>query len=356
MGELTRGGHEDATPHTVTAGVDLTTRYLGLDLRTPLVASAGPLTRHVDTIRQLVDHGASAVVLPSLFEEQLAHESMELDALLETGHGFAESTSGYLPDLVDYNTGPDGYLRHVEEAKAAVDVPVIASLNGTTLGGWVRHAGLLQEAGADAIELNLYRIAADPAISGVRLEAELLDVVAAVCDHTTVPVAVKLGPFFSALAHFAQQLVDAGAQGLVLFNRFYQPDLDPETGEVVSSLELSTPVELRLPLRWIGLLHGRIGADLAASSGIASGLDVVKVLLAGADVAMMTSALLRHGPGHVTAVEAELAAWGDAHGYASVAQLRGRASHLRVRDPAAFERANYLDTLDSYDEAASEGV
>ncbi len=348
MGELTRGGHEDATPHTVTAGVDLTTRYLGLDLRTPLVASAGPLTRHVDTIRQLVDHGASAVVLPSLFEEQLAHESMELDALLETGHGFAESTSGYLPDLVDYNTGPDGYLRHVEEAKAAVDVPVIASLNGTTLGGWVRHAGLLQEAGADAIELNLYRIAADPAISGVRLEAELLDVVAAVCDHTTVPVAVKLGPFFSALAHFAQQLVDAGAQGLVLFNRFYQPDLDITDRRVVPQLQLSTSADLLLPLRWIGILHGRIDASLAATSGVHTAEDVAKALLVGADVVMTTSAVLRHGPAHLAVLEQGLVEWMVEHDYDAVAQLRGSASQRAVRDPEAYERANYLQQLASW--------
>ncbi|HEY8340582.1 MAG TPA: hypothetical protein VIK95_11975, partial [Egibacteraceae bacterium] len=235
-------------------------------------------------------------------------------------------------------------------------IPVIASVNGVTPGGWTRYATQLQDAGADAVELNLYWIAADPTRSGGHVEDEQAYLVALVAGELRVPLAVKVGPYYSAFAHMAQRLVTSGADGLVLFNRFYQPDLDPETGEVVSSLELSTPVELRLPLRWIGLLHGRIGADLAASSGIASGLDVVKVLLAGADVAMMTSALLRHGPGHVTAVEAELAAWGDAHGYASVAQLRGRASHLRVRDPAAFERANYLDTLDSYDEAASEGV
>jgi len=305
--------------------VDLSTTYLGLSLRSPLVASASPLTGRLDSLRALQDAGIAAVVLPSLFEEQAA-------------------------------THADRALRLVEAAKRALHIPVIASVNGVTPGGWTRYATQLQDAGADAVELNLYWIAADPTRSGGHVEDEQAYLVALVAGELRVPLAVKVGPYYSAFAHMAQRLVTSGADGLVLFNRFYQPDLDPETGEVVSSLELSTPVELRLPLRWIGLLHGRIGADLAASSGIASGLDVVKVLLAGADVAMMTSALLRHGPGHVTAVEAELAAWGDAHGYASVAQLRGRASHLRVRDPAAFERANYLDTLDSYDEAASEGV
>lgn len=300
--------------------MDLSTTYLGLPLRSPLVASAGPLTERLDSLRALQDAGVAAVVLPSLFEEQAAADA-------------------------------DRALRRVEAAKAALHVPVIASLNGATLGGWTRYARRIEDAGADALELNLYRVAADPTRSGGHVEDEQAYLVATVAAALTIPLAVKVGPYYSAFAHMATRLATSGADGLVLFNRFYQPDLDPETGTVVSALELSTSTELRLPLRWIGLLHGRVDADLAASSGIASGQDVAKVLLAGADVAMMTSALLRYGAGHVSTVEAELRAWGDARGYASVAQLRGRASHRRVSDPAAFERANYLEVLDSYGSA-----
>jgi len=317
---------------------DLRTRYLGLELRAPLVASSSPLTGTMDGLKRLEGAGAGAVVLPSLFEEDLAEEAREVDALLATGATGAEAQAGY-------GAGAAAYLALVEQAKASLSIPVIASLNGVSRGGWVRHAARLEQAGADALELNIYYVSSSPGQSGSEVEWRYLDIVHAVRQAAGVPLAVKLSPYFSSVTNMAGQLVEAGANGLVLFNRFYQPDLDVETLEVVPSLELSTSAELRLPLRWIAILHGRHRISLAASTGIHSGEDVIKALLAGADVAMMTSALLRHGPDHLSQVEARLADWLDRHGYESLDQVRGRLSQRSVRDPAAFERANYLKVL-----------
>ena len=327
---------------------DLSTRYLGLRLRTPLVASSSPLTADLAGLRRLEDAGASAVVLPSLFEEQLTAESLEIDRLLETGAESFGEALGYFPSLDEYNTGPDHYLELVQRAKQVLDVPVIASLNGTTPGGWVEHARLLEEAGADALELNLYAVAADPEENAWTLETRLREVVLGVRRAIAIPLAVKLSPFFTALAHTARELVAAGADGLVLFNRFYQPDLDLETLEVKPRLVLSTSEELRLPLRWIAILRGRVEASLAATSGVHTRDDVLKALLAGADVAMLASALLRFGPDHLRPLEQGLAEWLAVREYESVEQLKGSLCQGSVTDPAAFERANYARTLKSW--------
>jgi dihydroorotate dehydrogenase (fumarate) len=327
---------------------DLRTSYLGLELRSPLVASASPLTGELDGLRRLQDAGAAAAVLPSLFEEQLTHDQIELDRLLETTSEHVGEAQSYFPELQDYNTGPWSYLERIEQAKRAVTIPVIASLNGVTPGGWVRHASRMQDAGADALELNIYSVATDPLVGAAELEARYLELVATVCAAVTVPLAVKLSPFFTALANLALRVVEAGADGLVLFNRFYQPDLDLDTLDVVPRLVLSTSEELRLPLRWIAILRGQVDGSLAATTGVHTGLDAAKVLLAGADVAMMTSALLRHGPGYVRTVERELVAILAERGYDSVGQLRGSMSRSAMPDPAGFERANYMRTLMSW--------
>jgi len=324
--------------------VDLRTRYLGLDLRTPLAASASPLTGSLDGLRRLEAAGAAAVVLPSLFEEQLTLEAQQVGRLLEGG---ADSVSAALT-LDDYNAGPSGYLALVEQAKATLQIPVIASLNGVTPGTWIKHASLLEEVGADALELNIYYVSSRPGLSGGEVEGNYLELVRAVRQTIGIPLAVKLSPYFSSVANLARQLVEAGANGLVLFNRFYQPDLDLETLEVTPRLELSTSEELRLPLRWIAILHKQVPASLAASTGVHTAADVVKVLLAGADVAMMTSALLRHGPEHLAAVEAGLQDWLEERGMQSVGHLRGLRSQRSIRDPAAWERANYITMLASY--------
>jgi dihydroorotate dehydrogenase (fumarate) len=331
---------------------DLRTTYLGLELRSPLVASASPLTGELDGLRRLQDAGAAAAVLPSLFEEQLTHDQLELDRLLETTSEHVGEAQSYFPALEDYNTGPFAYLALIEQAKQTVTIPVIASLNGVTPGGWVRHAERMQDAGADALELNLYSVATDPRVDATELEARYLELVAAVRAAVTVPLAVKLSPFFTALANFAVRVEQAGADGLVLFNRFYQPDLDLDSLDVVPRLVLSTSEELRLPLRWIAILRGQVRASLAATTGVHTGLDAAKVLLAGADVAMMTSALLRHGPGYVRTVEHELAAVLAERDYDSVAQLRGSMSRSSMPDPEGFERANYMRTLLSWSSRA----
>ncbi|WP_370327729.1 dihydroorotate dehydrogenase-like protein [Euzebya sp.] len=324
--------------------MDLSTTYLGLDLRSPLVASPGPLTGKIDSLRALEAAGIAAVVLPSLFEEQVIHDEMSTSALFDVDQGNPEASS-YFPDLQGIESISDRYLRHVEEAKRVLEIPVIASLNGVSADGWERYARLIQDAGADALELNLYRVAADVDTSGSAIEAEQLDLVRAVDEVTYIPLAVKVSPYYTAFGHFAARLVAVGADALVLFNRFYQPDIHPQTRAVVPALELSSPSELRLPLRWLGMLHGRLSADLAATTGIHTGLDAARALLAGADVTMMTSALLRYGPSQVSTVEQALVAWGTEHGYASVAELRGSASQANVADPAAFERANYVQGL-----------
>src|SRR5215203_2358451 len=312
---------------------DLRTGYLGMELRSPLVASSSPLTGSLDGLRRLEAAGAGAVVLPSLFEEELAEPS-------PGGDGPRAGEAGY-------GAGPAAYLSLVAEAKAALEIPVVASLNGVSRGGWSGYAARLEEAGADALELNVYYVSSRPGQSGSDVEWHYLDVVRAVRLATGLPLAVKLSPYFSSLVNLAGQLVEVGANGLVLFNRFYQPDLDIEAMEVLPALELSSSVELRLPLRWIAILHRRFGVSLAASTGVHTATDVVKVLLAGADVAMMTSALLHNGPDHLRPVALGLRDWMDGHRYERIDQLRGQLSQRSVPDPAAFERANYIKTLAS---------
>jgi dihydroorotate dehydrogenase (fumarate) len=325
---------------------DLRTRYLGLELPSPLVASSSPLTGTLEGLGRLEAAGAGAVVLPSLFEEDLAEEAREVDALLATGATGAEARAGH-PEQAGYGAGPAAYLSLVERAKARLSIPVIASLNGISRGGWVRNAARLEQAGADALELNVYYVSSSPAQSGSEVEWRYLDIVGAVRQAAGIPLAVKLSPYFSSVTNMAGQLVEAGVDGLVLFNRFYQPDLDVETLQVVPSLELSTSAELRLPVRWIAILYRRLGVSLAASTGVHTAEDVLKVLLAGADVATMASALLRNGPDHLSHVEALLRDWLDRHGHESVDRVRGRLSQRSVPDPAAFEQANYLKVLAS---------
>jgi dihydroorotate dehydrogenase (fumarate) len=326
--------------------VDLRTRYLGLELQSPLVASASPLTGTLDGLQRLEAAGAGAVVLPSLFEEQLTLEAQQIGRLLESGAG---SLSAALA-LDDYNAGPYGYVALVEKAKATIQIPVIASLNGVNPGAWVEHASLLEEAGADALELNIYYVSSSPGLGGSEVEWRYLELVRAVRQAIGIPLAVKLSPYFSSVANLARQLVEAGADGLVLFNRFYQPDLDLETLEVTPPLVLSTSDELRLPLRWVAILYRQVPASLAASTGVHTAADAVKVLMAGADVAMSTSALLRHGPEHLSVVEAGLRDWLEGRGMSSVDLLRGLRSQRSVRDPAAWERANYITMLSGYAE------
>jgi dihydroorotate dehydrogenase (fumarate) len=330
-------------------GADLSTTYLGLTLASPIVASASPLTGEVDTARQVAEAGAGAIVMPSLFEEEILREEVDLNFALETGtEHFAEALD-YFPDIAEIATAADRYVANVAALKAAVDVPVIASLNATSSGGWVRYASALADAGADAIELNLYDIGADPDRSAADVEDDKLAVVSAVRRAIRIPLAVKLSPYFSSTAHFARRVVGAGANGLVLFNRFYQPDIDLDALEVVPRLELSTPAEMRLPLRWIAILRPLLDSvSLAATTGIESGHDAAKAIAAGADVAMMTSAILRHGPRHVTTVVEQLQRWLDDHEYDSVSQLRGSMSHAKSADPAAFERANYHRVIHSW--------
>jgi dihydroorotate dehydrogenase (fumarate) len=330
--------------------VDLRTDYLGLPLRSPLVASASPLTGDPAAVERIEAAGAGAIVLPSLFEEEILNEEIELNRSLEAGsEQFVEATE-YFPTVEAFAGPGDRYLIRLRDIKRRTAIPVIASLNATSAGGWIDYAERLQDAGADALELNVYRVAADPTMTAADVEAADLDLIAAVRGAIGIPLAVKLSPFYSAMAGFAARAVEAGANGLVLFNRFYQPDLDLETRDVVNRVELSQPWELRLPLRWIAILRPQLGAGvaLAATSGIHSGGDAIKALMVGADVAMMTSALLRHGPEHVRHVEADMRAWLVEHEYESVTQLRGSVSQAAVPDPATFERANYMRTLHSW--------
>jgi dihydroorotate dehydrogenase (fumarate) len=326
----------------------LESRYLGLTLRTPLVASSSPLTGTLDGLRRLEDAGAAAAVLPSLFEEQLTAEALAVHGALEAGTGVFAEALDYLPEQGSYDTGPDRHLELLASAKRALAIPVIASLNGSTPGGWVEHARLLQQAGADALELNLYQVAADPAHGSAELERRDLELVAAVRAEIGIPLAVKLSPYFTGLAHFAARLVGIGADGLVLFNRFYQPEVDLETLDVVPHLVLSSSEELRLPLRWIGILRGQLSASLAATSGVHTSEDVLRALLAGADATMLASALLAHGPARLGELERGVARWLDEREYASVEQLKGSVSQRASANPEAFERANYLRTLRSY--------
>jgi dihydroorotate dehydrogenase (fumarate) len=322
--------------------LDLTTRYLGLNLRTPLVASASPLSQEISSIRQLEDAGASAVVLYSLFEEQLRQESLELDFYLNEGtESFAESLS-YFPESSEYNLGPDEYLEHIRKAKAAVNVPIIASLNGSSVGGWIQYATQIEEAGADALECNVYWIVADPNTTSAEVEQHYIDILEAVKTAVHIPVAIKLSPFFSNFANMAKRLDAAGADALVLFNRFYQPDIDLDTLELTPRVLLSTPQAMRLPLTWIGILHGKVKANLAATSGIHGAEDVIKLLMVGADVTMLCSTLLRNGINHLRSIEQGIRQWMESHEYDSVKQMKGSMSQLRCSDPSAFERAQYM--------------
>jgi dihydroorotate dehydrogenase (fumarate) len=322
--------------------MDLTTKYLGMQLRTPLVVSASPLSQEISGIRKLEDAGASAVVLYSLFEEQLHQEALDLELHLNAGtESFAESIT-YFPQSSEFYTGPEGYLDHIRKAKAAVDIPIVASLNGATLGGWTKFARQIEQAGADAIECNLYFIPTNMDIPGSETEKIYTDILREVKGAVHIPVAVKLSPFFSNMAHMAKQFDQLGADGLVLFNRFYQPDIDLEELEIVPNVLLSTPQALRLPLTWIGILHGRIQASMAATSGVHSAEDVIKLLMVGADVTMMCSALLRYGIGHLRHVEQGVQEWMQVHEYESVQQMQGSMSQLHCPDPGAFERAQYM--------------
>jgi dihydroorotate dehydrogenase (fumarate) len=330
--------------------VDLRTRYLDLDLRSPLVVSANPLTREPAFVARLEAAGAGAVVMPSLFEEEIESEELELAAALDQGtEGFAEALD-YFPEVTTFVGEGDRYLRSLEAIRLRASIPIIASLNASSVGGWVRYARLLAEAGADALELNLYRVSVDPERSAAEIEATDLEVVAAVRAAVALPLAVKLSPFYTAFAGFARSVVEAGANGLVLFNRFYQPDIDLDELAVVPRVSLSHRSEMRLPLRWAAILRPQLGKDvsLAVSSGVHRGEDAVKAIMVGADVAMAASAVLRDGPDVIATIEAEMRSWLEANDYASVTQLRGSASQGRVAEPAAFERAQYIRTLHSW--------
>jgi len=328
--------------------MDLTTTYLGMTLRTPLVPSASPLSDDLDNLRKMEDAGAAAVVLYSLFEEQLVREQEALGHLLELGsESFAEAIT-YLPAPTDFRLGPEGYLEHIRRAKAAVDIPVIASLNGSSPGGWTEIARGIEEAGADALELNVYFIPTDLELPGHDVEQVYLDILSGVKSSVRIPVAVKLSPYFSNMANMALRLARAGADGLVLFNRFYQPDLDLELLEVRPNVLLSTPQALRLPLRWIAILFDRVGASLAATSGIHTAQDVLKLLMAGADVTMLCSVLLRDGVNQIRQIEMEMRAWMEEHDYESIEQLKGSMSQRHCADPAAFERAQYMKAILKY--------
>lgn len=328
--------------------MDLTTSYLGISLKNPIVPSASPLSHTVDSMKRLEDAGAAAIVMYSLFEEQIAHDTAELNHYLTYGtESFAESLT-YFPEGGEYNLGPEEYVELVYRAKKSLGIPVIGSLNGITSGGWTEYARKIQQAGADALELNVYYISTDPAMSGLDVEDRYAEVLHAVKRVVSIPVAMKLSPYFSSFAHFARRLDNAGVDGLVLFNRFYQPDFDLQELEVVPNVILSTPQAMRLPLRWIAILHGRVRAGLAATSGIHSAEDAIKMLMAGADVTMMCSALLKNGPEHITKTLQQMEQWMLENEYISVAQMKGSMSQKSVADPAAFERANYMKALQRY--------
>ena len=329
--------------------VDLSTTYLGLKLKNPLVASPSPLSEKVSNIERMEEEGISAVVLYSLFEEQIIHESLELDHYLSRGTDtFAEAMS-YLPDVGKFTLAPEVYLERLSEAKNAVGIPVIGSLNGVSSGGWIEYAKKIEDAGADALELNIYFLPTDLNLTSSELEDNYVKLVSDVRAKVSIPLAVKLSPFFTALPNMARRLVDAGANGLVLFNRFYQPDFDLEALEVTPHLVLSTSQELRLPLRWIAILYGKLQADLALTTGVHTAEDALKAVMAGASVAMTTSALLRQGPGVISAILDGMQTWMVEHEYESIQQMKGSMSQGAVAEPAAFERANYMKVLNSFD-------
>lgn len=335
--------------------VDLTTNYLGLNLKNPLVASASPLSQKAETVRELEHAGIAAVVMYSLFEEQIIYDSLRLDRDLSQGtESFAEALT-YFPDLASYtdlnqySIGPEDYIENLHELKNAVDIPIIGSLNGISTGGWIEYASKIEGAGADALELNIYNLPTDPEISSQTIEAEYLELVRSIRASIKIPIAIKLSPFFTALPNFARQLVDAGADGLVLFNRFYQPDFDLDELEVVPRLVLSTSQELRLPLRWIAILYGRVSADFALTTGIHTARDVLKATMAGASASMAASTLLKYGIEQVSEILHGVESWMEENEYESINQMKGSMSQQAVAEPAAFERANYIRELSSFD-------
>ncbi|MAT39535.1 MAG: dihydroorotate dehydrogenase [Ectothiorhodospiraceae bacterium] len=328
--------------------MDLSTTYMGLQLKHPVVPSASPLSRDLGTIKAMEDAGAAAVVMYSLFEEQIAHDQKQLDHFLAQGTESYQEALSYFPEQEDYNLGPDEYLEHVRLAKQATDIPIIGSLNGVSTGGWIDYAKKIQEAGADGLELNVYYIPTDGKYSSMEIEQIYLNDLKAIKESISIPVAMKLSPFFSSFANMAKKLDDAGADALVLFNRFYQPDFDLENLEVVPTVTLSVANEGRLPLRWIAILYGKIKANMAATTGIHTGIDALKMLMAGADVTMVCSALLEHGVPRLTQIVNELQQWMEENEYESVAQLKGSMSQKSVAEPAAFERANYMKALQSW--------
>jgi len=327
--------------------MNLSTNYLGFRLRTPLVPSASPFSEKIDNIKRMEDAGASAVVLHSLFEEQIRRDHQDLQFYLEQGtESYAESLT-YLPSP-EFKTGPEAYLDHIAEAKAAVRIPIIGSLNGTTFGGWMKYAREIEQAGADALELNIYNVPSDIDRTADEIENEYLTIIASVRAQLTIPIAVKLSPYFTNFAHFARRVDDHGVNALVLFNRFYQPDIELETLEISPNILLSTPMAMRLPMRWIAMLYGRIGANLAATSGIHRATDALKMLMAGADVTMLCSILLRRGIEHIKVIEREMGEWMEEHDYESIEQLKGSMSQKNCPDPSAFERAQYMRALATY--------
>lgn len=329
--------------------IDLTTNYLGLELKNPLVPSSSPMMRHLDNLKQMEDAGAAAVVLHSLFEEQIMRELDAFDFIMSHGaESYAEAVT-YFPEMQAYNSGLDGYLEQIQRAKAALEIPVIASLNGYSAGGWVDYARQIEAAGADALELNMYYIAADAAQDSAAVEDMYLELVREICRVLQIPLAIKLGHHFTAFANFAGKLGDAGVDALVLFNRFYQPDIDLEELEIVPSVNLSSSYELLLRLRWVGLLFGRVECDFAVTGGVHTAQDVLKAMMVGANVAMMTSALLRNGIGHLANVLLDLQQWMAEHEYESIAQMRGSMSYKNIPHPAALERANYVSVLRAYE-------
>lgn len=328
--------------------MDLTTTYLGLNLKNPLVPSSSPLSRNLGSLKRMEDNGAAAIVLHSLFEEQITLETHNLNHYLTQGvESFPEALT-YFPEASEYETGPDEYLEHIQKAKNSLEIPIIASLNGVSTGGWVKYARNIQDAGADALELNIYYLPTDPNLNGTEVEQIYLDVLRDVKEAVSIPVAMKLSPYFSAMANVSRQLDEGGADGLVLFNRFYQPDLDIENLDVVPHLVLSTSSELRLPLRWIAILYGRIEADLALTTGIHRTEDVLKALMAGASVTMMASELLRNGIDRLGEMLVDLERWLVEYEYESVNQMQGSLSQINCAEPAAFERANYMRVLSSF--------
>lgn len=328
--------------------MDLTTHYMGMRLRSPLVPSASPLSEDVDNIQRMEDAGAAAIVMHSLFEEQLSHERYELYHHLTHGTESYPEAVTYFPEPASFHVGPEEYLNHIRQAREKVEIPIIASLNGSSVGGWTNFARQIQQAGASALELNIYYVPTDMDLTSAQIEQTYIDILCAVKAAVTIPVAVKLSPYVTNMANMAKRLDNAGADALVLFNRFYQPDINLDTLEVQPNVILSTPQAMRLPLRWLAILYGRINADLAATSGIHKGQDVLKMLMAGADITMLCSVLLRHGIDHIRVIEQEMRQWMEKHEYESVQLLQGSMSQKNCPNPSEFERAQYMRSLQTY--------